>query len=505
MDFSERLNVLQAAEGDPALLVLATVELAHSELPMEERESIRRALLAAAVPHWFDPAFLGALLAVDEQEAERLYGKLCTLRAVEPFSARGERAVNVHESVRLALREHLRQSDPEQWRALSERARAHVATSSSVHARIEALHHHFAIDQEVAAVECQTLDRDLMQKPEWRQALAISLSELSYAGWLRGPALVESLLIPLQARSQRGENARLEAEVSAVVELAERYDHSSGLARAQCLIGDVYKEQGRRDAAIASFQKSVAIQEQLVKEDPSNTGWQRDLAVAHSRFGDMYLSQGRRDEALFSFLKDLAILQQLVLEDPSNTGWQHDLGVAHSRMGHVYRSQGRRDEAIASFQKYVAIQEQLVKEDPSNTGWQHSLGVSLSSLGDVYRSQGRRDAALASFQKSLAILERLVQDDPSNARWQRDLAIAHLKLGDVFQSQGRRDVALAFFQKSLAILEPVAQVDPSNANWQRELDAIKVRLGKVSKRRGHQHQGKGFFEPGEQRGSKRKQ
>jgi tetratricopeptide (TPR) repeat protein len=497
MDFAERLKVLQSAEGDPALLALATVELAHTELPVEERESIRRALLAAAVPHWFDPGFLGALLAVDELEAERLHGKLCALTAVEPFSARGERALNVHESVRLELREHLRQSDPEWWQTLAERARAHVAGSSSVHARIEALHHYFAIDQEKAAVECEALDRDLMQKPEWRQALSMSLSELANAGWLGGSALVESLLIPLQARSERGEKARLEAEVCAVVKLAEKFGHSPGLARAQCLVGDVYKEQGRREAALDSYQKSLAIQEQLVQDEPSNTGWQRDLAVAHSRFGDMHLSQGRRHEALTSFLKDLATLEHLVHKDPSNTGWQHDLGVAHSRLAGVYLSQGRRGEALSSSKKTLVIYERLVKADPSNANWQNALGVAHTHLGDVYLSKRQWDRALSSFQKSLSIFERLVQDDPFNARWQHELGATHSRLGDVYRSQSRRDEALTSFQKSLTIMQRLVENEPTNAIWKCELDVIKARLGRNSKRQRPQKRAKGFFEAGE--------
>jgi tetratricopeptide (TPR) repeat protein len=552
MDFDGRLKVLQSAEGDPALLALATVELAHTELPMEERESIRRALLAAAVPHWFDPGFLGALLAVDELEAERLHGQLCALSAVEPFSARGERAVNVHESVRLALREHLRQSDPEWWRTLAERARAHVAASSSAHARIEALHHLFAIDQEAAAAECETLDRDLMQKPEWRQALAMSLSELANAGWLRGSALVESLLIPLEARSQRGETARLEAEVCAVLDLAERNPYSLALSSAQCLLGDVYQSQGRRDAALASFQKSLAIIEQLVQDDTSKISFQRDLGIAHTRLGDMFKSQGKHDKAFASFQKYLAIIEQLVQKDPSNTSWQRDLSASHSRLGDVYTSQGKHDEALASFQKNLAIIEQLVQDDPSNTDWQrehgvaygslgnvfnsqgkhdealasvqkflaiierlvqaypsnaelqHDLGAAHSKLGDVYRSQGRRDAALASFQKSLAIIEQLVQDDPSNADWQRELGVAHAHLGDLYESQGRREAALASLHKSLAIIDRLVQDDPSNALWKRDLDTIKDRLGKATKRQRPQKRPKGFFEAGERHGGKRK-
>jgi tetratricopeptide (TPR) repeat protein len=532
MDFDGRLKVLQSAEGDPALLALATVELAHTELPMEERESIRRALLAAAVPHWFDPGFLGALLAVDELEAERLHGQLCALSAVEPFSARGERAVNVHESVRLALREHLRQSDPEWWRTLAERARAHVAASSSAHARIEALHHLFAIDQEAAAAECETLDRDLMQKPEWRQALAMSLSELANAGWLRGSALVESLLIPLEARSQRGETARLEAEVCAVLDLAERNPYSLALSSAQCLLGDVYQSQGRIEAALASYQKSLVIVERLVQAVPSNPNWQRELGIAHSRLGGVYQSQGRRDAALASFQKSLAIIEQLVQDDTSKISFQRDLGIAHSRLGDMYKSQGRRDAAFASFQKYLAIIEQLVQKDPSNTSWQRDLSAGHSRLGDVYTSQGKHDEALASFQKNLAIIEQLVQDDPSNTDWQRehgvaygslgnvfnsqgkhdealasvqkflaiierlvqaypsnaelqhDLGAAHSKLGDVYRSQGRRDAALASFQKSLAIIEQLVQDDPSNADWQRELGVAHAHLGDLYESQG---------------------
>jgi tetratricopeptide (TPR) repeat protein len=323
-------------------------------------------LLAAAVPHWFDPPFLSSLLAVDEPEAERLHVKLCALMAVEPFSARGERAVNVHESARLALREHLRKCDPEQWRILAERARAHVAASSSIHARIEALHHLFAIDQEAAGAECETLDREFMNNPERRQALAISLSEMAATGWLRGSALMESLLIPLEVRRQRGETAKLAPEACNITRLAENHPKSSCLARAECLVGDVYQSQGRLDAALTSFRKSLAIVEQLVQDDPSNANWQHDLGAAHSCLGDVYKSQGRLDTALASFQKSLAIVEQLGQDDPSNANWQHELGVSHSRLGDVYKSQGRLDAALASFQKSLAIDEQLVQGDPSN-------------------------------------------------------------------------------------------------------------------------------------------
>jgi uncharacterized protein (DUF697 family) len=361
MDIDERLYVLQAADGDPALLALVTVDLAHPDLPAEELELIKRALMAAAVPHWCDPAFLAALLAVDVAESERLIDCLRFLTVVEPFPARGERAVNVHESSRQVLREHMRHNMPEQWQTLAWRAREHVAASTSVHARIEALHHLFAIDQEAAAGECESLERAFNHNPEWNQALALSLGEVAAMGWLREAALVRALLLPLQVRFWRGESSSLEPEARALVELAKRSPHPSGLARSHCLLGDVYERQGLLDAAFASFQVTRTIIEGLVQADPSNHVWQLDLAVAESRLGDVYQRQGSHDAALASFKRTVAILERLVTADPSNTGWQRELSVAETRLGDVFLSQGHFEAALASFQGTLPILERFAQ------------------------------------------------------------------------------------------------------------------------------------------------
>jgi cell division protein FtsZ len=133
------------------------------------------------VPHWCDPPFLAALIGADAREAEWLFDRLRSLTVVEPFPARGERAVNVHESARLPLREHLRTTEPDRWRTLAEAARRHVTASQSVHARIEALFHLFAIDQPAAAAEFEILLQEFSQNPEWAQALVLAMRELAVA------------------------------------------------------------------------------------------------------------------------------------------------------------------------------------------------------------------------------------------------------------------------------------------------------------------------------------
>jgi RNA polymerase primary sigma factor len=383
MNFAERLQLLQSVKGDPALVTLLMIDLAYPDESAVERDALKQALLAAAIPHWCDPPFLASLLAVAPYEAERLHLRLCALTVVEPFPARGKRAANVHEATRLVLREHVRKTMPHLWRTLSIRARNYLEPATSVHSRIECLHHLFAIDQEEAAAECEALERNLFQNPEWKQALAVSLTEVAaIKGWLQGSALVQALLIPLQVRLSRGETTTLELEARALVALAETSDQASGLARAHCLLGDVYVSQGRFEIALSCYMETLEICGCLAEADPSNIGWQCDLATAHARMGDVYVYQGQIETALTSFQKTLTISQRLAEADLSNASWQRELAVAHSKTGDVYLKQGRHDAALTSFQKTLTINERLAETDSSNAGCLHEprlVGVSKSS------------------------------------------------------------------------------------------------------------------------------
>jgi hypothetical protein len=120
MTLPRELQILADAQGDPALLALATVDLTFLDLTAEERAGTRAALAAAAVPHWCDAAVLRDLSpALPGATWERLQ----KLPVVEPFPARGPGAANVHETNRLALRKWLADTDPDELVALSARGR----------------------------------------------------------------------------------------------------------------------------------------------------------------------------------------------------------------------------------------------------------------------------------------------------------------------------------------------------------------------------------------------
>jgi hypothetical protein len=106
-------------------------------LPDGERAQIKKALEAAAIPHWCDEKLLAALLETSESESATCLSRLRGLKVIEAFPARGENSVNVHETARLALREGMLRQRDKQFRELSTRAAAYFAGQSGPHAQIE--------------------------------------------------------------------------------------------------------------------------------------------------------------------------------------------------------------------------------------------------------------------------------------------------------------------------------------------------------------------------------
>ena len=159
MDLAEKIRVLEAAQGDPAKLALATIELAYPELPESEREALSQSLEAAAIPHWCDESILAALLEIPSQESANRLALLSRLSVMEPFRARGADTLNVHEASRIALRKRMAAAveDQNRFRALSGRVAAHFASDLTAAGRIEWIYHLLCSEAERGATDWRSL------------------------------------------------------------------------------------------------------------------------------------------------------------------------------------------------------------------------------------------------------------------------------------------------------------------------------------------------------------
>lgn len=495
MDLTEQLRVLDAAQGHPAKLALATVDLAYPELPEAERTALKQSLEAAAIPHWCDQPILSALLEISPKESAERLAQLAKLTVLEPFRARGEEAINVHEATRLALRKAMAAESPERFRTLSRRVATLSESDVTPRGRIEWIYHLLCYDPERGATELEKLNREWSRSAtsEDLYALTSALQELETTGLVQGRARVWTRLAIAWTRVGRGEAAQLEEWATVTMRLAEGVDDQLAQGEAHCLVGDVLQAQGNLAEALLEFAEYQKVTARLADEDPSDDDRLADLGVAHNRLGGVLEAQGKAAEAHKAFAKSLEISARLVEQEPSNAGRRRDLAAAHSRVGAVLQAQGKLPEAKDAFGKYLTLSQELVDEKPSNAGWQQLLAGAHARIGEVLQAQGQLPEALTAFGHYLSISLHLVELEPTNAGWLLELAAAHSRIGDVLQAQEKGTEAQKELEEYLEITQQLVSQDPTNSDYQKHLVAAHSQVGEMLRAQGKLEEARDAF------------
>jgi RNA polymerase sigma factor (sigma-70 family) len=288
LDNHEKLRLIRDAHGDPAFLALATVDFTFPDEPDNERTVLRSALEAAAIPHWCDAAILADLTG-SGSPSNKQWARLKKVPVVEPFPARGTDAGNVHEASRLAIRKHLTETQHERFMQFSSRAVRLFEADTRPISRIESTYHLLVADPERGAVALENLDRTWSGTARYEDlaALSVALTELDASQMLQGKALVRARLILAQRQADAASATGLDDLADQLLQEAQATGDASLIRDAYSLVGNVAQARNNLAAAQRAFTQSLAISERLATLDPTNTGWQRDLAIAHRRLGNV--------------------------------------------------------------------------------------------------------------------------------------------------------------------------------------------------------------------------
>lgn len=129
-------------------------------------------------------------------------------------------------------------------------------------------------------------------------------------------------------------------------------------------LGNLLVQQGKIEAAIASYEKAIAL-------DPN-------LAIAHNNLGNLLVQQGKMEAALASYRKAIAL-------DP-------DLAIAHNNLGNLLVQQGKMKMAIASYEKAINLNPNydLAK-----------FGRTMAQLPVIYHSEAEIKLRRSSYQRHL--------------------------------------------------------------------------------------------------------
>jgi TIR domain len=324
VDQAELLRILKEAQGDPALLALATVDVQYPDVSIDDRHTLRLALEAAAVPHWIEPAMLEHLVA-PVQIDKTLWAQLTLLSEVQPFPARGENAMEVNGVTRVALRRRLFETDPSRFQVLSERVVDYLRHDAQPARQIERVYHYLVASPNDGADSLEQLHRtwSMMDRKDDVRALCLAIAELYEAGRLDGRALVRGRLI-----WARGEILARPVEMEGLTRqlaiLAQAHDDGRLIADAQSLAGEAAIAAGNLDAALAAFNVCRSARTTLVADGPPSLWDLFDLAKICSQ--SVEVAQALGDEAA---AEELFQLLRLTLDRLSGHVGRSDSTAAH--------------------------------------------------------------------------------------------------------------------------------------------------------------------------------
>jgi tetratricopeptide (TPR) repeat protein/2-polyprenyl-3-methyl-5-hydroxy-6-metoxy-1,4-benzoquinol methylase len=215
-------------------------------------------------------------------------------------------------------------------------------------------------------------------------------------------------------------------------------------------LGNVLKEQGKLDDAVAHYHRALALKP--------------GFAEAHNNLGNALKKQGKLDEAAAQYERALAL--------------KPDYVVARYNLGNTYRDQGQLDNATAHYRQalvvnpnYVEVHNNLgnaLKEqgklDEAVAHYRYALATDSSyveahnNLGNALREQGKLHEAVAQYQRALAL--------------RSNFADAHNNLGAAFAEQGKLDQAIAQYRRALTL-------NPAYAEAHNNLGTVLHDQGKV--------------------------
>lgn len=97
-------------------------------------------------------------------------------------------------------------------------------------------------------------------------------------------------------------------------------------------MGDVLQAQGKLGEAQAAFGENLAISRRLAEADPSNAGWQRELAVELVRFSRIESAPGQRQQRLSRLREARTIFDQLIDPSPDKVDWRRELEIVAAEL-----------------------------------------------------------------------------------------------------------------------------------------------------------------------------
>ncbi len=247
-----------------------------------------------------------------------------------------------------------------------------------------------------------------------------------------------------------------------------------GLAKASGIPGAA--NLGDTKAALNYMGKAQAVEERLATQFPGDPDYQLLLGTIYNSLGFLFAADGKQEDELREYLKAIEIDRALVRTDPENTVYRRELAV---QLGNACTTLLRLKDKTGALEKAreaLSIYESLAAADPNDVKIRRNLAVGYRNVGAALGVEGGAHA-LENFHQALQIFSELNRKDPNNADFRRQWAHCYLMQGHLQSDLDDLGSAIESDLKGVKIAEALVASAPTNASARNTLAQLYEELG----------------------------
>jgi tetratricopeptide (TPR) repeat protein len=169
----------------------------------------------------------------------------------------------------------------------------------------------------------------------------------------------------------------------------------------------------QRDQAGRTLEASIAIWNDLVRQDPEAEENLRGLASARFSVSNQRAQQGRADEAAAAMVEALDLFQRLLHRGPDDNDRKRNVALCHKNLVGYFAT---RDPArsLQHALRAAQLDSERLGAEPHNAQAKLDYAIDLSVLGDHYLLTAQYGQALPYYEESLPLRKALAEADPQN-------------------------------------------------------------------------------------------
>lgn len=219
----------------------------------------------------------------------------------------------------------------------------------------------------------------------------------------------------------------------------------------------------------------------LSRESTGNRDLERELVVAYDRVGDLlgnpvFPNIGDTAAALASYNRAMAIATRLAGSDATDLVAHRERAALTSKLGDMAFGAGDLKTALARQREAAALMPAVIRINPNDKTSRTTEAAVVQRLCTLLPAVGDTTAALQACRESIRLLNPLVEADSTNRVLRRMAAVSYALLGNVLRVTGNVNDALPALQRGADLFDGLAKAEPDNADYQRQTANIGVYL-----------------------------